>query len=133
MATKRPFGVTLLMVLIFLMGILAVIGGILVLFTRNDQAYVDAGISSGQVVIYAVVSIVIGVIYLAVAGGLGRGSSLARFLVALVTVLNLIANVWVAIVFAGTARWQAMFGAAIAVLILVLLYNRSSNEFFRSN
>jgi hypothetical protein len=132
MATSRPFGVTILMVLIFIMGLLSAVAGVVALVARNDVA-AEAGLDGNQVLWYAIFAIVIGVIYLLVAGGLGRGSGLARFVVALVTVLNLLGNVWVAVAFAGTMRWQALFGAAIAVLVLVLLYNRSANEFFRNN
>ena len=131
MATSRPFGVTLLMILVFLLGILTVLGGALTFFVRDDVASA-AGVSTSVVLWSALVSIGIGVVYLLVAGGLGRGSSLSRFLVALVTVLNLAANLWLAFVLTGTQRWQSLTAALVAVLVLVLLYNRSANEFFRS-
>jgi hypothetical protein len=132
MPSRRPFGVTLLMLLVFLLGALTVIAGIFTLFARNDIATLS-NVSSSTVFWSALISIAFGVIYLLVASGLGRGSSMSRFLVALVTVLNLIGNLWLAFILNGSQRWQSLTAVLVGVLVLVLLYNRSASEFFRSN
>ena len=120
MAGSRPAGVTLVFVIILIEGVLALIGGILGLFVKDMN----------MPLISALILILVGVVYLAVAKGLANGNSFSRLLVGLVTVIAFIGGIWTLL----TASGQRLTGAAealIAVIVLALLYSSKAKQFFR--
>jgi hypothetical protein len=123
---SRPFGVTIVFLLILLSGALLVLAGILRLFNRGDEATVT--------VTQAIISIVIGVIYLLVAKGIANGNRGARMLVALLTILSVAQGFWV--LFTNLSNISVVIAASIQVLIglaiLGILYSRRAGEFFRA-
>jgi hypothetical protein len=123
---SRPFGVTIVFLLILLSGALLVFGGIVRLFNRGDGATVT--------VTQAIVSIVIGVIYLLVAKGIANGNRGARMLIALLTILSVAQGFWV--LFTNLTTMSVVIAASIQVLfglaILGILYSRRAGEFFRA-
>jgi uncharacterized membrane protein HdeD (DUF308 family) len=123
-AVGRPFIVTLLGVIIIIFGILGIIGGVLGLFSSEW--------------LIALITIILGLIYVIVARGLFSGSGGARLLIAIVTVLHLIVGIWQIITFWSSSAWGARFfegliQAIIALFILLLLYTPKASAFFRSN
>ena len=82
----------------------------------------------------AIVSIVIGVVYLLVAKGIANGSRGARMLVALLTILSVAQGFWV--LFTNLSNISVVIAASIQVLIglaiLGILYSRRAGEFFRA-
>jgi len=120
MAGSRPFGVSLLTVIIVISGILGIIGGIV--------ALLDFGNSVG--LISALVVLLVGLIYLLVAKGLWNGSSGARLIVAIVTVLSLLNGIWMLVTVAGQ-RWSGLFSIIVALIVLGILYSRRATIFFR--
>lgn len=120
---SRPFGVTLVFVVILLSGALLVVAGILRLFRNEDNG--NVGLTA------ALVTIAIGVIYLLVAKGIANGSRMARLIVAVVTVLSIGSAVWT--LFAAPALWFALLvQIALGLIVLVLLYSARASMFFRS-
>jgi hypothetical protein len=120
---SRPFGVTLVFILILIVGVLGLIAGVLVLFNRGDNQAVG--------MTYGIVTIVISVIYLLVAKGIANGSRFSRLIVGLLTLISLVGGIWVAIVASGQ-RMTGVIQAALALLILFMLYNARASRFFRS-
>lgn len=120
MAGSRPFGVTLVGVIILISGVLGLVSGILGVFNREP----------GMGFWAAIALIVVSVIYLLVAKGLFNGSSGARFLVAIVTVVSLIAGLWQLIAVADLRLYGAA-QALVAIIVLALLYSEKSKAFFR--
>ena len=122
---SRPFGVTVVFLLILISGVLGVLGGILRLFNRGDNATV--GVTA------AIITIVIGVIYLLVAKGIANGSRGARMLVALITILSVASGFW--ILFTNLSNMSVVIAAAVQVLIgliiLAILYSVRAQAFFR--
>jgi hypothetical protein len=119
---KRPFGVTLVFVVILITGFFTVIAGIARLFNRGDNATVGLWT--------AIITIVIGVLYLLVARGIASGSSLARFIVALLTVLMIAAAIWT--LFAAPALWVALLiQILLGLIVLLLLYSAPATRFFK--
>jgi hypothetical protein len=119
--SKRPFGVTLVGLLIFLVGILGVIVGILGLIQRDQFP--------GTIALSAIIAtLVIGVIYLLVGKGIFSGNRGSRFIVGLVTVLNLIAGIIAAITPGRLV--SGLVQILVSVIILGLLYNSSAKRFF---
>lgn len=120
---SRPFGVTLVFVVILLSGAFAVFAGIMRLFTNDTNTDVP--------LVAALVTIAIGVIYLLVAKGIANGSRMARFIVALVTVLSVGSAIWMLVVAPGlwlTLVVQIAFG----LIVLALLYSARARQFFGS-
>lgn len=122
MAGSRPFGVTLVGIIILIWGALALVFGVIALFQRgtNDTVGLWA----------AIITIVVGIIYLAVAKGLFNGSRISRLLVAFATVLSLVAGVWTLIAISGS-RLTGAVQALVAIIVLGMLYSRRASEFFR--
>lgn len=128
---RRPGGVTLVAVLTWISGTLDILGGFLLLFLQNDEQVVRAFGGTGGLITNAVVSILIGVIVVAVANGLLHGNSGSRLVITIVEVLSIAAGIFTSIV-APALFWSELVGILIAVIVLLLLWSRSANAFFRS-
>ena len=116
---SRPFGVTIVFIVVLVSGALAVIAGIWRLFNRED----------GIGWIPAAVTIAIGLVYLLVARGIANGSRGARFLVALVTFLMIITSVWA--VFVSPGLWLTIgVQVVLGLIVLGLLYSARAKQFF---
>jgi hypothetical protein len=122
-APSRPLGVTLVFILILIAGVLGLVAGVLVLFNRGDNQTVGWT--------YGLVTIAISLIYLLVARGIAHGSRVSRLIVGLITLLSLAGGIWVAIVASGS-RTTGLVQAALALLILFLLYNARASRFFHA-
>lgn len=116
-AVKRPFGVTLVGLVIIISGILAVIGGIVGFFD---------GVTLGWGVVALILDIIIGIIYIALARGIFAGSAGARAIIALITVFYIIVGIIHLFDFTVLGVWQIIIG----LVILALLFGGRAREFF---
>lgn len=130
---RRPGLVTLLVVLVVISGILAVIGGVLLLIVGIGTGVDVDGMTGGVVIALAILTILIGVIYLAVAKGLSDGNPVSRTIVAIVTVINLVTNVYTAFARTDNSRSSALGGIIVGLIVLAILYSPKANEFFASH
>jgi hypothetical protein len=129
---KRPVAVSVLVALTVLNGLANILGGLLIAAFRNYQSLqVEFGADESTLLWIGITSIALGVVYLLVARGLANGNSFTRFLVGLVSVLNFIGGIWVAIAYSGQVRTQAVVSVVVAVVILVILYTPKASAFFR--
>ena len=120
-AGPRPGGVTLVAVIAWINGLLALIAGIIVL---------TAGGGDAALATVGWVQVIIGVITILVGIGLLRGNNLSRILATIVFVLNLGSAIYV--MFAAPGQlWSAIISGLLAIIGLVLLYSARANEFFR--
>ena len=128
----RPFGVTVVVVLMWIQGIFEVLAGLALLLERDDvdlRSHLEA--SSGTVGALGVLMLVAGAITILLATMLGRGSNFVRLLVGFISAINLGSAVWGIIAFAGTGRLNSLFQAIVALAVLYILFgNRDSQEFF---
>jgi hypothetical protein len=116
MAGSRPGGVTLVSILAWISGIIAIIAGVL-------------GLIALQWTIGAI-SLVLGIITVAVGAGLWRGSRVARVIATIVFVIDVVDAVWT-IVIAPSSFWPSLVAGLLAFIGLVFLYTRAANQFFR--
>jgi multisubunit Na+/H+ antiporter MnhB subunit len=131
---RRPFGVTVLVVLIVLNGLIAVVGGLYLAIQHDDRDLVrETGVSSENLLAYGVALAVVGGIYLVIARGLATGGGFSRFLVGAFSLLNLIAGIWVAVEKDGQLETQGIVNAVVSGIVLLLLYSPRANDFFRTN
>ncbi len=128
---KRPGGVTLVAVIVWISGALQVIGGVIGLITASTTAEVNGvPASAGTLTATAVVAIVLGVITIVVGAALLRGSQIARVLTTIVLALNLASAVYLLLA-VPTSVWQGLLNGLLALLGIILLYTRSANAYFR--
>ena len=132
--TTRPVLVTFLMVVVVIVGILQVIAGVfLMVFHRNAEVVRAAQTTPNNVLWAGIAAVLTGLIYLAVAQGLGSGNGVARFLVALVSVVNIAFGVLAIFSYHGQVLNQAIAAMILGFILLLILYSPQSNAFFRSN
>jgi len=114
---KRPFGITIVVFLMFLQGIFGVVMGIISAISWRNEVPI----------VLSLVQIILGLVYLAVAGALGRGNRAARMLIAVITILVLIFGLFAMF---NNALWSGVIQMGIAVIILLILYSRKAAAFF---
>ncbi len=124
--SPRPGSVTFVAVLAYINGILNIIGGVLVLFTRSQMAGSNGGTLAG-ITTAAILSILLGIIVVIVARGLLRGSSGARLVVTIVMVIDILNGV---LMLFTSQLVSGVIQILWSLLIIVLLYTRRANEFF---
>ncbi|MGO4299512.1 DUF7144 family membrane protein [Leifsonia sp. RAF41] len=126
---QRPGSVTLVAVLTYINGILNVIGGVIILITRDSMVQSGNSSALAGITTAAIISIILGVIIVIVARGLLRGSSGARAVVAVVMVIDIVNGVL--LLFASQLA-NGIIQILWALLIMALLFTRRANEFFGS-
>ena len=130
---RRPFGVTLVMILTWLVALLSILGGIAFLLA-DTATLLQLGISESSATAYGIAEILFGIVVALVAVGLSNGNNFSRFLVSLLMVLRMLAAVVVAAAFWGTDQiWVPVVAGLMALLILFMLWNGRASAFFRSN
>ncbi|WP_431220625.1 DUF7144 family membrane protein [Leifsonia xyli] len=122
----RPGSVTLVAVLTYINGVLDIIGGVVMLLTR-DQLAGGNGSAAAGVTTAAILSLLLGIVTVLVARGLLRGNSASRAIVAVIMVFDILNGVLM--LFTG----QAVSGVVQilwSLVILALLFTRRANAFF---
>ncbi len=130
--TQRPGTVTLVMVLAYIAGILNVAGGIFVIIDRHSgRLRFDSGHTPDELLWAGIFAILFGVIYILLAGALGRGSRGARLVFGIVAVLNLASGIYAAVSYSGEQRSSGIVAAVFSIIVLWLLYGTEKDrEFF---
>jgi hypothetical protein len=127
----RPGTVTAVVVLTWLSAIGAILGGVLAL-TLSETVLADAGLEKTTATTYGIVELIIGVIIALVALGLGRGNNTSRILTSILMVLRIAASIWAAFTLPNGVV-TGIVGAAVSLIVLVLLWNEKANAFFATN
>ena len=120
----RPFGVTLVGILIVISGVFSVIAAIIGLF--------NADLRVGVSLISLILLLIVGLIYLAVAKGIFDGNAFSRLLVAIVTVIGLFIGAF-HLIFVSGLRWNGLFQIIFCLIILGLLFSRRASVFFATS
>lgn len=126
----RPGGVTLVAVLTWISGALDVLGGTILLFQTSVAATVDMFGGASQLIASAIFSILIGVVVIAIAGALLRGSSSARVVITVFEVLSIMGGVFLAIANPAGAIGEYI-GIVLSLVVIFLLWTGRANAFFR--
>jgi hypothetical protein len=122
----RPGSVTFVAVLTYINGILNVVGGVILLITR-DQVAGSAGGGVAGITTAAIISILLGIIVIIVARGLLRGSPGARVVVTVVMVIDILNGLL--LLFTNQVA-SGIVQILWSLLIIVLLFTRRANGFF---
>jgi hypothetical protein len=127
---RRPGGVTVVAVTLWISGALNVITGTLLLFQVGNADLVHRFGGSGPLIVLAVALTILGAVTLIVAFGLFGGSAGARVVATIFQCLSIVAAVMLSIA-APWLLWLAVISILLSITALVLLYLRQSNAFFR--
>jgi hypothetical protein len=129
---ERPGGVTLVVVLGYLSGLLTIVGGVLIFLNRHDHAlHKDSGLSRHELAIYGGGLLVLGVIVLIVVRALGQGRNWARIVVGLVMLVRIATGIFELIRFPHVyAAGVGLDLAASAVVFYLLMISRRDRAFF---
>lgn len=134
-ATHRPVGITVIVVLMWIQGVFGILAGLFIFFERNDVALAthwDA--SSGTFGAFGIVAILVGLATIVLAVSLGRGSNVVRIFIGIISAFNLGVGIWGLFAFEGTAWANSLWNIIIAGVILYILFgSQSSQEFFGDN
>jgi len=132
---RRPLGVGILAVLVIIAGIGEILSGFIILVAHGDNDVRDAlsDITESNVTLLGVLTIVSGVIALAVAFGLRKGADWARTLVLVVLVVRIALLIWTVAAHHALHWYQAIIPTAIYAFIASYLYsNEDVKAFFGS-
>ncbi len=127
MSVTRPGSVTFVAVLTYINGVLNVIGGVVLLFTRQSAPGAQTAGGLAGVTTSAILSIVLGIVILIVARGLLNGSKVSRALVTLVMILNLVNGV---LLLFTLQFFSGVLEIVWVLIVLALLFTRRANAFF---
>ena len=129
----RPVGVTVVAVIAFIQGIIATLAGIGLIVERNNDSLIEhIGQSSGQIQAYGWAAVIWGVLALFVARGLWTGGDWARIVVGVLEVLYAVGGVFLLFSWGGHYLWQGIWQIVVALVVLWLLFNPRSDQFFES-
>jgi hypothetical protein len=131
MGIDRPGGVTLVAVLTWISGALDILGGTILLFQTSIASTVEQFGGESQLIASAIFTIIIGVVVVAVAGGLLRGSPSARIVVTIFQALSILSSIFLAIAYPPGAIGEYV-SIAISLIVLLILWSRRANIFFRA-
>ena len=124
-------GVTVVVVLTYLSGILSIIAGIvLVLVARNAAAQAQVGAGSGVIRTLGILSLVLGIVTVLVAGGLRHGRRAARLVVTVVEAIQILAVIG-QLSTGGSQVLPALGQIAVPVAVILLLWTGPAKGFFR--
>lgn len=127
---SRPFGVAVVVAIVWAIAIMSVISG-LMYFTADAQDLLNAGVSKSTADAYGLYEVIFGFVVALTAVGLGHGNNVSRFLVTALMIARVIAAVWIAInLFGEPYFWFSIGVAGLALMVLYLLYTDKANRYF---
>jgi pilus assembly protein TadC len=132
--SRRPFGVSLLSILVIVAGALDVIAGILSISVRGDNdLLVELKGSQGEITAFGTGLISLGVIAIVVGFMLWRGSGFARILIGIIALVRLIGTIWA---FASFDRehWYEGIGSVVIYALVAgyLLFGATARDYTAS-
>ena len=130
-AVGRPISVSVVAIVAFIQGIIAIAAGLGLIVERNDASLLEhIDRSSGTLATYGVGSIIWGGLALLVGYGLWHGAGWARILVAILQILFLFGGILLLFSWNGYYLWQGIWQIIVSLLVLWLLFNPRADEFF---
>lgn len=129
----RPGGVTLVIVLMWINAVLEILVGVLTMIASGDlELRLETGQSQSVLLWVGIVGVVLGLITVALAMGLARGSNGARAIVTILVVLQILADVWELATRAHpSVPWFNVLAILFWLLILAFLWTSRASAFFR--
>jgi hypothetical protein len=129
---RRPGSVTVVVVLTIISGILTLLGALFLLLLGGAVG-LGSNVGGAAVVVFGILYLIFGIVTIAVGVGLRNGSRLARILVMILMVIDILGGIANLIWFRSNQTvTSAIITIIVSVVVLALLYNRRASEFFAS-
>ena len=130
---SRPGGITLLMILGVIQGLLAFLGG-LILAVASDDATLqeESQLSADQLLAAGIAVMVVGGIVALLALALGRGSQVVRWLYGILTMVNVAFGAWGVFSLHGEQRLSSVFTLVFGLVVLWILFGSERTDRFFS-
>ena len=132
--SRRPFGVSLLSVLVIIAGALDVLAGILSVSVRgNGDLLLELKGSRGEITAFGTGLIILGVIAIVVGVMLWRGSDFARILIGIIALVRLVGTIWAFASF-DRAHWYEGIGSVVIYALVAgyLLFGTTARDYTTS-
>ena len=128
---ERPSSVKTVVWLVGLAALIDIVSAWALFILAGDVSTLAArDLSSGQVMGAAYLLVITGVLTAVIASLIGKGSNITRLLVSVLMVLHVGGHVWQLVVGGNQSLASSIVGIAIAIAILILLWNTESNAYF---
>ncbi|WP_152030986.1 DUF7144 family membrane protein [Agromyces aureus] len=129
--TARPAGVTIVAIIAWISGAIDIVVGTIQFFQASAIAVDPQWGGAGAVYTAAIVSIILGLITVIVAGGLLSGNTAARLIITVVMVFSLISSLFIAVANLGNpvGEWLSIL---VTFIGLMLLWSKKASAFFNS-
>lgn len=142
---SRPGGVTLVVVFMWIAGVLEILGGAVYLWLSFNPSQIpntltidqtlDAVTASndlkGFLLTVGIVSIVLGVVTILLAGGLSNGSNGARIFVSILVVLQILSDAWEMTQLRGNTVYGNLLAILLWLIVLGILWSSRASAFFK--
>lgn len=120
---SRPGGITFLVVLGWIQGLVALGAGLFLILDRNSEELQErAEMSADQLVSTGVAALVFGTMVVILASMLGRGNTVVRWLFGLLVLVNVGIGIWGLFGLHGEQQLSAALSVVFGLLILYLLF-----------
>ena len=132
--SRRPFGVSLLSILVIIAGALDVLAGILSVSVRGDgDLLVELKGSQSEITAFGTGLIILGVIAIVVGFMLWRGSDFARILIGIIALVRVIGTIWAFASF-DRAHWYEGIGSVVIYALVAgyLLFGTTARDYTAS-
>jgi hypothetical protein len=132
--SRRPFGVSLLSILVIIAGALDLLAGILSVSVRGDgDLLVQLKGSQGEITAFGTGLIILGVIAIVVGFMLWRGSDFARILIGIIAIIRLIGTIWAFVSF-DREHWYEGVGSVVIYALVAgyLLFGTTARDYTAS-
>ena len=128
---QRPFGISLLSILVIIAGALDVLAGILSVSIRgDDELLVEVKGSQGEITAFGSGLIILGVIAIVVGFMLWRGSAFARILIGIIALVRLVGTIWVFASLTGRTGTRASSSLVLYALVAgYLLFGTTARDY----
>jgi hypothetical protein len=126
---RRPRGVTVVAILVWVEGLFYVAAGMVILVNLENPGMLDRVGGADLAIPAALASFGVALAFLGLSGGLLRGTSWSRVLVAVLLLVSLVLAVYV--ISGGVRIFAGILIAAVAVLALILLWTPRASVYFR--
>ena len=129
---KRPGGVTLLVVLGLIQGIISIGGGIFLILDKDDSRLLEkSAMTENQLFGSGIGLIIGGTVMVLLSLALRNGSSFVRWLYGIVIMFNVAYGIWGIFALHGEQQMTAAFTAVFGLIVLWILFgNERTDEFF---
>jgi hypothetical protein len=128
---QRPFGISLLSILVIIAGALDVLAGILSISMRGDsELLVELKGTEGEITGLGTGLVILGAIAIVVGLMLWRGSGFARILIGIIALVRLVGTIWVLASF-DRAHWYEGIGSLIIYALVAgyLLFGTTARDY----